>query len=80
MSMLQRCENRNHEQHKDYGGRGIKVCRRWLKFENFYTDMGPRPEGRTLDRKDNDGNYEPGNCRWATWKQQAANRRSQKPA
>lgn len=79
MSMLARCNNPKHSAYKNYGGRGINVCRRWSKFENFYADMGPRPKARTLDRIDNDGNYEPSNCRWTTWKQQASNRRPQRP-
>ena len=76
-SMKTRCINQNQKNYMYYGGRGIKVCDRWIKsFENFLADMGERPDGKTLDRyPDNDGNYEPGNCRWATAKQQIANRR-----
>jgi hypothetical protein len=75
-SMIQRCENLNDSSYKDYGGRGIKVCERWHKFENFLANMGNRPESLTLDRwPDNDGSYEPGNCRWATTKEQRANSR-----
>jgi hypothetical protein len=75
-SMRQRCENPNHTKYLYYGGRGISVCERWQKFENFLMDMGPKPKGLTLDRHpNNDGNYEPGNCRWATWSEQMKNRR-----
>jgi hypothetical protein len=74
-AMLQRCENANHKQYADYGGRGINVCERWRKFENFLADMGNRPDGRSLDRISNNGNYEPSNCRWATYSEQTKNRR-----
>jgi len=75
-SMLERCYNPNNKQFKDWGGRGITVCNRWRhSFENFYADMGEKPVGKLLDRINNDGNYEPGNCRWATWKQSGGNRR-----
>jgi len=72
-SMLQRCSNMNCHKWSRYGGRGIKVCDRWHKFVNFLADMGEKPEGLSIDRIDNDGNYEPGNCRWATPKQQMNN-------
>ena len=73
--MIERCRRATNRLYHRYGGRGIVVCERWLaSFWNFLADMGGCPPGHTLDRKDNDGNYEPGNCRWATTKEQAVNK------
>lgn len=75
-SMKRRCLNRNSEDFKYYGARGITVCKKWRNsFAAFRDDMGPRPLGMTVDRKDNNGDYEPSNCRWATPKQQCETRR-----
>lgn len=79
--MHSRCNNPNSDRYYDYGGRGIRVCDRWRKFENFFSDMGERPSlDYSLDRINNAGNYEPSNCRWATAKEQALNRRHRRVA
>lgn len=75
-SMRNRCLNSKNKAYKNYGGRGVEVCDRWNKFENFIKDMGCRPYGYEIERKNNDGNYEPSNCKWATIKEQGNNRRT----
>lgn len=72
--MRRRCTNQDYECWHRYGGRGIAVCERWQTFENFYEDMGEKPEGKQLDRIDNDEGYFPGNCRWVTPKENCNNR------
>lgn len=74
--MIQRCHTPTNKDYEDYGGRGIRVCDRWRNdFQAFADDMGPRPDGMTVERVNRDGNYEPSNCEWATWSAQAFNRR-----
>lgn len=72
-NMKARCSNPKDKSYYRYGGRGITICDKWLKFENFYKDMNEPPKRKTLDRINNDGNYEPSNCRWATYKEQRHN-------
>lgn len=76
-SMIQRCHNPNSISYKSYGAKGVSVCERWRESVfNFAADVGERPEGKTLDRIDPFGNYEPGNCRWASVKEQHRNKRN----
>ena len=77
LAMKNRCLRESNPQYKDYGGRGIEICERWLNsFENFYADMGDPPDNEhTIERRNNDGNYEPGTTRWATQSQQTKNSR-----
>ena len=77
-SMIQRCYNPKSKAYKNYGGRGITVCERWRSFTSFYADMGERPEGRSIHRIDVNGNYEPGNCKWATASEQSRHQRLHK--
>jgi len=74
--MRNRCNNPNCPRYDDYGGRGIKVCDRWRLYRNFYADMGDKPNEMTLDRIDNNGNYELNNCKWSTIKEQMNNKRN----
>lgn len=74
-AMIDRCRNPKNKHYGDYGGRGIVVCERWTDFENFLADMGEAPTGMSIDRINNEGNYEPGNCKWSTSAQQNRNLR-----
>jgi len=75
-SMLWRCKNKNRSDYKSYGGRGITVCERWESYPHFLADMGRAPENKSVGRIDNEGMYEPSNCRWETTTQQARNKRT----
>lgn len=79
-AMMQRCNNPHHKSWFDYGFRGIKVAKRWHKFENFLTDMGERPDGTTLERINNNRGYNKVNCKWATIAEQNKNRRGWNPS
>jgi len=75
-AMIDRCRNPKHKRYSDWGGRGISVCQEWSDIAIFLKDMGEPPDGCQIDRINNDGNYEPGNCRWTTAKKNCRNRRS----
>lgn len=76
IAMIQRCTDKGSSNYPRYGGAGVSVCERWRAFENFLSDMGERPVGTSIDRIDNSRGYEPGNCRWASAKEQARNQRT----
>lgn len=78
VGMIQRCTNPNSPDYHYYGARGVKVCKHWLKFDNFFKDMGERPKGLTLERKNTNGDYNLSNCKWASWVEQNRNRRLSK--
>ena len=78
INMRQRCRNKRLKKYQSYGARGISICERWDDFNNFFADMGVCPDGKSIDRIDNNGNYEPSNCRWATPKEQMQNTRLNK--
>src|SRR5258707_9500376 len=75
LGMKRRCVNQKRDDYRHYGGRGIKVCKRWQKFENFYEDMGDPPDGYSIERKNNNKGYNKENCKWATWSEQRRNTR-----
>lgn len=75
-AMKNRCNNPRYKHYQDYGGRGISVCERWMEFANFYADMGEKPDGMSLERRDNEAGYSPENCYWADRKTQNSNKRN----